>query len=293
MGRLINAEWRKIVTTRLWWALLIPAVVVAFFWAFFAAKLTTTIAEGIRTDPTFQQLGVNFQNGPWSVFAFSRAVNITTIFPMLFGALGLSSELHRRTITTSFLTAPNRASMLGAKGVAYLLWGLMYGVLISALAWLGTLAGSGGRYLPDFGPFLLLAASGVLATVLWTLFGLGVGALLGSTTGSIVLLLIYTIVAEPILDLFLHNHVAGSLPNGAADGLTGSTAAQIIIDRFQSSQIIGLAGQSGYDAFVALIRVAAGAIGSFAWWASGLVFLAWTAVFFFGGMFVNQRRDIT
>ena len=107
-------------------------------------------------------------------------------------------------------------------------------MLISAFAVLGMIAGAGGNYLPDLGATLLIGLSGVLSSVLWTLLGLGVGALLGSTTGSMVLLLIYAVIAEPVLALVLHNHVAGALPNGSADGMTGSTAAQVIVDQLQT-----------------------------------------------------------
>jgi ABC-2 type transport system permease protein len=292
MGALVNAEFRKILTTKLWWALLIPAVVLAFGWSFVASLLTTQIAEAVRDDPTFQQAQLTFQDAPWSVIALSRAINISTIFPMVFGALGVSSELHRRTITTSFLTASSRSALLGAKAVTYFVWGIGYGVVISGFAMLGTLAGSKGHYLPGAGGWLLIALAGILSAVLWTMLGLGVGALLGSTTGAIVTLVIYAVIAEPIIDLFLHNHAAGSLPNGAADGLTGSTAAQVIIDQLRSPNLSALP-QNAIDALHDVIRVSTGALGAFTWWASGLIFLAWTLVFFLTGMLINRQRDIT
>jgi ABC-2 type transport system permease protein len=296
MGGLITAEFRKVSTTRLWWALLLPAVGLAFLWAFIWAKLATGFGQGIADDPTFQRIGLTFAGVPWNVFAVSRSINISTIFPMVFGALGLSSELRRRTITTSFLTAPSRASMLSAKAIVYVAWGLVYGLVIVGVAWLGTLAGSGGHYLPDAVGFLQLSVAGVIESVLWTLLGLGVGALLGSTTGSVVLLLIYSVLAEPILDLVLRNHVAGSLPNGSADGLTGSTAAQIFLDKaqsYQNSPLVQAVGTNAWNTFVLLVRGVAGAIGAFDWWASGLIFLGWALVFFLAGMLINQRRDIT
>jgi ABC-2 type transport system permease protein len=296
MGRLINAEFRKILTTKLWWGLLIPAVVLSFGWAFGAGLLVRDIAESVGDSSVLKQAGYTFQDVSWSVFALTRAINISTIFPMLFGALGLSTELHRRTITTSFLTAPTRSTLLGAKAVTYVVWGLIYGVVISALAVLGTIAGTGGKYLPDAGGFLLIFVTGVLSSVLWTLLGLGVGALLGSTTGSVVLLVLYAVIAEPILALVLHNHVAGFLPNGSADGLTGSTAAQIIVDQLQahsSTPLVQLVGTDAWNDFLNGIRIAAGAIGSYDWWVSGLIFLGWALVFFLGGMLINQKRDIT
>jgi ABC-2 type transport system permease protein len=292
MTSLITAEFRKILSTKLWWALLIPAAALAFVWAFGAGKLVDSIAQSVRDDPTFQRTGLTLQDGPWSVIALSRAINISTIFPMLFGALGLSSELQRRTITTSFLTASSRQALLTAKGVAYAAWGLIYGVIISGLAMLGTFAGVSGHYLPGVGGLLLIGLAGVLSSLLWTLLALGVGALLGSTTGSIVLLVIYSVVAEPIIDLAVRGHIAGILPNGAADGLTGSTAAKIILNNLHSTTLLELP-QDVFSAFQSVVRIAAGAIGAFDWWASGLIFLGWTLVFFLAGMIVNQRRDIT
>lgn len=296
MGGLIKAEFRKILTTKLWWALLIPSAVLGFGWSFFAAKLVNSIAQAVRDNTVFEQAGATFQDVPWAAFALSRGINITTIFPMLFGALGLATELHRRTITTSFLTASSRSALLGAKAITYVIWGVIYGVLISVVCILGTVTGASGNYLPSTSGFLLIGVAGVASSLLWTLLGLGVGALLGSTTGSIVLLLIYAVIAEPILALVLHNHVSGALPNGSADGLTGSTAAQVIVDQLQTysqTPLVQLAGPDNWNTFLNAIRIAAGAIGGFSALVSGLIFLGWTALFFGVGMVVNQRRDIT
>jgi ABC-2 type transport system permease protein len=296
MGRLIKAEFRKILTTKLWWGLLIPTIVLAFAWSFGVGKLIQSIGDGIRSDDSFQRLGISVEHLSLGVFALSRGINIATIFPMLFGALGLSSEIHRRTITTTFLTAPNRMVVLSAKAITYVVWGLIYGVVIAALVAAGTAAGTGGNYLPDAGGFLLILLAGVLSCLLWTLLGLGVGALLGSTTGAVVLLLIYAVIVEPVADLFLHNSVVGFLPNGAADGLTGSTAGQILIDQLQSlthTPLVQVMGQHDWDTFLNIVRVAAGAIGASDWWISGLIFLAWAAIFFGLGLFRNQQRDIT
>lgn len=296
MGRLITAEFRKIFTTKLWWGLLIPTVVLAFAWSFGVGKLINGIGDAVEHDPGFQRLGVNLNNVSLAVFALSRGINISTIFPMLFGALGLSSELHRKTITTTFLTAPNRASVLSAKAITYVIWGLGYGIVIAAMVSLGTLAGTGGNYMPDAGGLMLILLAGVLSCLLWTLLGLGVGALLGSTTGSVVLLIIYAVIVEPIADLFLHNGVVGFLPNGSADGLTGSTAGQILIDQLSTmahAPLAQLMGPADWNNFLNAVRIAAGAIGASDWWISGLIFLLWSMVFFAIGLVRNQTRDIT
>src|ERR1700742_4676102 len=108
MSRLIKAEFRKILTTKMWWALLIPAVALALGWAWLSAIAFTDVATDI--EDALDLAGVNDAELSLSSLALTRAMNFATLFPMTFGALALASEINRRTITTSFLTAPNRAS---------------------------------------------------------------------------------------------------------------------------------------------------------------------------------------
>ena len=115
MGRLIKAEFRKILTTKIWWALLIPAVLLALGWAWGVSALITDIVDDVSTR---RPRGVQHRPSTSCRGRVARAdqgMNIATIFPMIFGALALASEISRKTITTSFLTAPNRASVLSAK----------------------------------------------------------------------------------------------------------------------------------------------------------------------------------
>jgi ABC-2 type transport system permease protein len=296
MGNLIKAEFRKILTTKLWWALLIPAVLLAFGYAFVLGKAITGIGDFIKHDGNLHRAGVNVDNISIGVFALSRSINITSVFPMLFGALGLSTELHRRTITTTFLTASSRGAVLAAKAVTYVAWGVIYGIVISGMVAVGAAAATGGNYLPDASGFLLILLAGVLECLLWTLLGLGFGALLGSPVGSVLILALYAVAIEPVLDLALHNTVAGILPNGAADGLTGSTAGQILINQLQGyahSTLAQVMGPDDWNRFLFSIRAAAGGIGALDWWASGLVFLGWAALLFGIGLWRNHTRDIT
>jgi len=38
----------------------------------------------------------------WSILALTRSMNVATVFPMIFGALALASEINRKTITPAF-----------------------------------------------------------------------------------------------------------------------------------------------------------------------------------------------
>jgi ABC-2 type transport system permease protein len=298
MGRLIKAEFRKIATTKLWWALLIPAVGLALGWAWLSALAFTDVAGDI-TD-ALDVSNVSDQELSLSSLALTRAMNFATLFPLVFGALALASEINRKTITTSFLTAPNRASVLGAKAVVYTIWGLIYGVIVALAASLGVLIGTGDGALPDAGDWILILLTGVLACVLWTLLGMGVGALLGSPVATLVIVLLYAGLVGPSSEFIITlstegSNIAGVMPNGAANGLTGSTASELLFNQIQDifgAQIDTLTDDQ-VDDFNTVVRIAAGAPGAFSLWISGLIFLGWTALFFVTGLIRNQRRDIT
>ncbi len=300
MGNLIKAEFRKILTTKMWWAMMVPAVLLALGWAWGVSALITSIVSDISDVDIIEEFNISFDDLSWSVIALTRSMNIATIFPMIFGTLALASELSRRTITTSFLTAPNRGSLLSAKAVTYVIWGLLYGVVIALGASIGTALGSESSYLPDAGQWLMIALSGILGCLLWTLLGLGVGALLGSPVGALVILLIYSLIVGPIGDLVMTgltegSYLAGFLPNGSANGLTGATASQVlsaqVIDLVQNAG--GTVDTEGREEFEQVVRGIAGAPGALSLWLSGLVFLVWTAVFFMLGILRNRTRDIT
>jgi len=299
MGRLIKAEFRKILTTKLWWALAIPAVLLAVGWAWGVSAFVTDIANDISDSDLLENAQIQADDMSWGVLALTRAMNIATIFPMVFGALALASEISRKTITTSFLTAPNRASVLGAKAITYVLWGGIYGLVVAGAASLGTVLGSDSAYLPEAGDWLLVLMSGVLACILWTLLGMGVGALLGSPVGALVILLVYASFVGPVGELILFgvtegSHLTGWMPNGSANGLTGATASEVLFGQVQD--IVGnsiLADTSDIEDFDMAVRFAAGAPGAYSLWISALIFTGWTALFFVLGIMRNQKRDVT
>lgn len=295
MGRLIKAEFLKIMTTKLWWALLIPAVALALGWAWLAAIAFTDIANDI--EDALDLVNVNDAELSLASLALTRAMNFATLFPMVFGALAVASEINRRTITTSFLTAASRSSVLGAKAVVYAIWGVIYGVVVALAASLGVLIGTGDGALPDAGDWILILFVGTIACMLWTLLGMGVGALLGSPVAALVLLLLYAALVGPVAELILTistegSNIAGVMPNGSANGLTGSTAAELLFNQIQEL-FGGNPTPSQREDFDAIARAAAGAPGAFSMWISGLIFLAWTALFFVLGIFRNKSRDIT
>jgi ABC-2 type transport system permease protein len=301
MGRLIKAEFRKITSTKMWWALLIPSVLVAVGWSWIGGYVFSETATGLGQ--VFDDAGVNvdLEKMSWASLGLTRAMNFATLFPMVFGALSVASEINRRTITTSFLTAPTRSAVLTAKAIVYVTWGLVYGVVVALGATIGTAIGADAAVLPDAGDWIVILLSGILACLLWTLFGMGVGALLGSPVAALLVLLLYAGLVAPITEIVITSasgsNIAGLMPNGSANGLTGSTATELLLQ--QLKDMVAASGQADLitdrviNGFNEAVRFAAGAPGAFEMWLSGLIFVVWTALFFVTGMFRNNNRDIT
>lgn len=287
MGNLLNAEFRKVVTTNLWWALMIPTVAVALGFALVTGAIGAELEDiASQTQDLQRAFEVDSSQWKWSVFGFARSINVATILPLVFGALAISGEYSRKTITTTFLTAPNRGAALGAKMITYVVWGALYGVAVVTSVSIGLAITSNSDRLPDAGGWLAMAGVGILACVLMTLFGVGIGALIRNVPATVVVLVLYFLLVENGLQLAMLGsapHVIGMLPNGSINGLTGSVAAEIFLSSVSSVS----------DEVQAGVRWVAGAPGAFAWWASGLIFLGWTALAFGGGWLATQKRDIT
>lgn len=293
MGKLIKAEFRKTLSLNTWWVLLIPLVVLAFGFSFVWGKLTNDFVGYIGSGTAGElasTFGIDPDAFPVGLLSIAHGVNIATLIPAIFGVFALAGEYSNRTITTTFLTAPNRGLALTAKMIAYMLWGAVYGVVSFCVAALATFITVDPEGLPSSGQWLGALGGTILASVLVMLFGIGFGAVLNRVTLAVVLLITYFLVVENVLVLSLWNVTSvlgGILPNGTANGIVGGIAA----DAFGITTL-NLPGTVDHWTQYGL-QLAAGAPGVFSWWASALIFLCWTLLFFVGGWAANQRRDIT
>lgn len=295
MGNLIKAEMRKVLTTKSWWGLMIPAVLFAFLFALGWGAITNDLNDYLGSSDARQlagALGVQLGELPVGLLSLAHGVNIGTMFPVIFGVFALAGEYSKKTITTTFLTAPNRVSALTAKMITYIGWGAVYGVVIVAAASLATVLTVDSRGLPSTGQWLAVLGGGVLATILATLFGIGVGAVWNSVVGATVTLTIWMLVVENVL-VFVSfgwwgvRWLGGVLPNGTLNGIVGAIGAEAF-----GAAGVSVPGELDKD-FQWLLQYTAGAPGAFSWWAAALIFFAWTMLFFAGGWAANQRRDIT
>jgi ABC-2 type transport system permease protein len=291
LAKLVEAEVRKILTVNSWWALLIPTVALALVWAWVTSGIVSVFAGAINSSPAFTGFGFGVHDVPLAGFALARSINISTVFPMLLGGLAIATETSRKTITTSFLTAPDRGSLYTAKALTYAGLGLAYGLAIAGVASGGVALGSMHHpdLLPGAGTWLAILGTGVLETVLWTLLAVGVGALIGNTIGTVLVLLFYSILVENLVALALPGHVPAFLVNHSADGMTSALAAGAFLAKVPLPAL----GSQTQQTARGVVQALAGAGGTYAWWAETLIFAAWTAIFLAIGWAVVQLRDIT
>lgn len=224
MSAAIRAELRKILTTRLWWALL-AAMAAAV--AFLAGALALAMALG------GQQPGQELTVPPdqLALTVYSAGVTLGYVFPLAFGAIIVTQEFRHRTFQTSVLAEPRRARVAGAKLVAALPFAAAYGIA-SSLAALAAgapalaLAGDGAMLgEPDTWRTLGL---GAVAMAAWMLVGVGFGTLVTNQVAVVVGLLVWTQIVEPLVRIGLGYWdaaapVARFLPGAAGEAVAGSS----------------------------------------------------------------------
>ncbi|WP_426322236.1 ABC transporter permease [Microbacterium sp. E-13] len=265
-----RAETTKLFSTSIWWIL---AIVLFVYVAFTAAALGFVYAAAATGS-----LPGNAPQIPEDGLAevlYSTATSVGYVFPLLVGTLMVTAEFRHKTLTPTFLATPRRGRVLAAKLAVGALIGLVLGV-IGIVAAVGTsaafLAGfdlETGIASPDTWAML---GRMLLAYVLWTLIGVGVGALVRNQVGAIVGVLVFTQFVEPI----------GRTAAAFVDGLSDAT-------RF----LPGAASDALVGASVLAASVPGGSSESLEWWAGGLVLLGYAVVFVVLGHLVSWRRDVS
>ena len=277
MELLITAEYRKILTTKLWWALLIPAAVLslAFTWGGAVIGTVADVSRSLRGTL------------PLALPGFAQGINYATVFALILGGTAVTGEMRHKTITTSYLTASTRGAVLTAKLLVYSTFGALYGVVCMLAATLGALFGNN---FPNGDDWFALAGVGVLAMVMWTLVGVGIGALMGNQVGTIVGAVVYVLVIEPILAIVLRTNDLGQIPPYLPNSSGSSMVSILSLDLF-ASELPGSIRQN--QQMMEEFRIVFGLTYSPEWWGSGLIFAAYAILIGMIGWIVARNRDIT
>jgi ABC-2 type transport system permease protein len=262
--RSIAAEFGKVGTTRAWWVI---AIILVLY--------TGALAGGL----IFVTLGLaeipSEESATFAPLAYSMPSSIGYVFPLLLGALIVTTEYRNKTLTPTFLATPSRASVLVGKFATGLGMGAVYG-LLGLIAAVGAGAGlisvyGGDTLLGDADTWAMLGRI-LLAMALWGAIGVAFGVLLPSQIGAIVVVLAFTQFVEPTL------RIAGSL----VDGL---------------DQVVRYLPGAASDSLVgASVFTAMGTVGGaepLEWWGGALVLAGYAVVFAAIGGISTWRRDVT
>jgi len=181
------------------------------------------------------------------------------------GVLAVTGEYRHKTMTQTLLVEPRRGTLLAAKAVAALIWGI--GLAIASLLFVGAMGlpllhtegGSVSRLFDQAGAVLpgLFAAFALLA-----LLGAGLGTLVKNQVAAVVTILAITFIVEPVLDGLLPE-VGRWLPSAAAAAVAGGLAP---------------AGERAH---------------LLSWWLAAIVLAAWGLVPIVVGYFVTFDQDVT
>lgn len=279
LTRSTAAEFVKVFSLKSWWLLALIMVVyvgltaagLAFFFSDVGAQLTGTAsgAPAPRLDPVVT-----------ANLVYSSVTAVGLVIPLLFGALLATTEYRHGTLTPTVLAQPRRGLVLTAKGIVAALMGAVYGIVgligsvgfgAPVLAVLGEPTSLGE---PEVTAVLLRT---VVATALWSLLGLGLGALLTSQIAAIVIVLAFTQFVEPILRLVANvwewsASLGRFLPGSATDALVGSGI---------------LSSMSALDP-----SVPSASVDALLWWQGGLVLAALVTVLLLAASLTTLRRDV-
>ncbi len=279
LGRATAAEFAKVFSLKSWWLLgLIMVVYVgmtAAGLAFFLSDAGALLSGSPAGTPAPELDPVVIAN-----LVYSSVTAVGLVIPLLFGALIVTTEYRHGTLTPTVLAQPRRGIVLTAKAIVAALMGAVYGVI----GLIGSV-GLGAPVLAALGEETALGEPEVIgvllrtlvATALWSLLGLGLGALLTSQIAAIVIVLAFTQFVEPILRLVAavwewSAQLGRFLPGSATDALVG---AGIL---------------SSLNALDPSVPVAA--VDALTWWQGGLVLAALAAALLVAAALTTGLRDV-
>jgi hypothetical protein len=233
MIRLVRAEWTKLFTTRVWLGLLLGACALAGGFAALFTGLAGQVQPGQDgIDPVGTQA--------YETLVFSVPAQ-TSVLLLILGIIGTTQEYRHRTATPTFLTEPRRGHVITAKVLAYALVAVPFALTIMAVDVIVVTIYAGARgAAPSFSADNLqtLASSG-LVLVVYTVIGVGVGALLRNQVGAIVASLVYLFVVESIVQsIGVLQGAYKWLPGGAAQAITSDFQAPDLLEPWQGGLLL-------------------------------------------------------
>lgn len=267
MTAAVRAEFRKFFTTRMWWGMAI---------AMFVAGAGLAVAFGfLLTSDSATGGGQGAPTGTAEQIAnsvYTGGLSLGYLLTLTIGVMQIGSEYRHKTITSTLLSVPKRGRVMGAKVIALLGIGAIYGLISlvgSVIAGAIVLNARGFEPFPTSGVVRTLALS-LLVLGLWALIGLGAGILIPNQVAALLISIGVAWIVEPIARILLalwtvgREHIVEYMPGAATNAMVNGV------------------NQGGQDAAPTL-----------AWWGGALVLAAYAAVLAGVGSWRTIRADIS
>lgn len=211
MRDLVRAELLKLRTTRMFWGLVVGALV----------GVPLSLAAAILT--AGQEGGGPALETTEGIRHVLSAASSGGVVVLILGILVMAGEFRHNTATSTFLGSPDRKRVVGAKLISSTIVGAALAVAASALTlaialpWLAAKDVAVDLLSADVG---LALVGAMAATALYALVGVGIGSMIRNQTAAVVTALVWVMVVESILVNFVDD-VGRWLPGGAVASLTG------------------------------------------------------------------------
>ncbi len=222
MIKLLRSEFRKLITTRLWWGMMLGSM------AFAAIGVVSQIAtNGLRNNPAAPLTSPVTQR---AILASSQA---GYLFSVIVGIIIITTEFRHFTSRPTFLLEPRRSRVIIAKLIIAAGVGLVYGIACAAVAlaiavpWLS----AKGVHLDWVPSGLVVVLVGALVVIaIFAVVGVGVGVLFRNQVAAVISTLAYLFVLEPLVSVIpVVKEAYRYLPGAAASALTGASRQQVTL----------------------------------------------------------------
>jgi ABC-2 type transport system permease protein len=284
-ARLVAAEVLKIRTTRAWWLFtggfaLAGALAAAFGWASNNNVLHPSLPDypaGASRDTVIAQAASARTAPGAAALAASMMTSgqfLLVLITVMLGVHVATSEYNARTVTSTFLIEPRRSRVMLAKVIVCALSGVVFWATAIVLDGVTTPFFLAAEHLPPSAfssPVVVRAVlMGLLAHVLWGLFGLGLGAVLRNQVVAVVAAI--AVYAGGVLAVDLITH--------------------LLYGAFHASWLLSLAVLAPAQASNVMITAGKAFQDAPPWWAGGLVLGGYGAALAASGTASVSRSDV-
>lgn len=224
MRAAVVAELRKLATTRLWWIMALCVLVLGGgYAALYAAAALLTGEAGGPAEP--------FRDPGTLLSVYNGGNTLTRILALVVGVLAMGGEYRHNTMATSYLAVPRRGRVVGAKAVALVAYGLLYGLVsvgVGVVVAVAFVIWQDGSLFLDRADTWRSLVLGVASIALWTLIGMGIGTLIRSMIVAMLVGIGFAYILEPLLTVVFFvqtwNVPLNLMPSGATNAMLGITS---------------------------------------------------------------------